>query len=256
MANSPIDPRRHAARPSDKRRPLPVPESALAIHSKIVSRIKELQALAVKTPLAPAFGGGYHGVMMLFEGFQKEVIEHSGYRMSCSKGCTRCCLHWVEDVYSFEAEIAADHVRTNLPQRVDTIVGQFRRDIAEMERLDVIVAEKLKGLPVEEGRDTIDPVDLLLASFYQLRRPCAFLTDGGECSIYPVRPLSCRIYVSFSDPIYCDPDYINVSDMRTYHLDLQEDASELLDRLHVRFDRFGGDMGLRSLMVKFLTEKP
>jgi Fe-S-cluster containining protein len=250
---SPADLKLDRIRLGNKRPPLAVPESARAVQRQIVSHIKNLLDSDVRSPLDPFFMNEYRAVLDLFEKYQHMVIEHSGHHVTCARGCTRCCFHWVEDVYSFEAEIVADYIRTNRAEQIDEIIEKFSRDIEEVERLDLIVAEKLKKYSHEEGCERIDPVDLLLASFYQLRRPCALLTDSGECGIYPVRPLTCRVYVSFSDPVYCDPDYINVSDVRTYLLDLQETASRLLDQLHMEFDRFDGDTGLRSVLVKCLT---
>jgi Fe-S-cluster containining protein len=161
----------------------------------------------------------------------------------------------VEDVYSFEAVLISAFVKDTMPMRIPEIVESFERDVREMEKLDRIVSSRLMHRRRNPETVGIDSVDLLLASFYQLRRSCAFLEEDGSCGIYEVRPLTCRIYMSFSTPEYCDPDYINVSDIHTYLLDIEEEASELLDRLHVKYDAFGNDLGLRSLMVKCLGSK-
>ncbi|MBD3392719.1 MAG: hypothetical protein GF418_11515 [Chitinivibrionales bacterium] len=239
-------------RPGTRRPVLPVPPAAKKLHSSIVAEIRALLALDVTSPLDPSFTRGYHKVLELFERYQGLVIQHSGNEVTCGRGCTRCCFHWVEDVYSFEAETIAQYIHTNTPDRIDAIVEQCVRDTEEIERLDGLVTAKLGEHADKRDAGTLDPVDLLLASFYQLRRPCPLLDEHGGCGVYPVRPLTCRMYVSFSDPVYCDPEYINVSDVRTYHLDLEEEASALLDQLHLEFDRFGSDLGLRSLLVQCL----
>jgi Fe-S-cluster containining protein len=245
-----------AAEKKKQKPPLAIPGSAKRIHREIVDSIRTLLKSSARSPLESEFAEGYRAVLRLLERFQNDVISHSAHRITCTKGCTRCCFHWVEDVYSFEAEIIADYIRTHMqPYEIEKIIAQFRQDTAEIEKLDVLVAEKLEAYKSEKDIDGIDPVDLLLASFYQLRRPCALLTPEGACAIYPVRPLTCRVYLSFSDPHYCDPDYINISDVRTHVLDLDESASRLLDRLHFKFDRHDGDMGLRSLVPKCLAEK-
>jgi hypothetical protein len=71
--------------------------------------------------------------------------------------------------------------------------------------------------------------------------------------IYPVRPLTCRMYLSTSDPLRCNPDYIHASLTPTMIIDLSEEANRILDRLHFRFQRFDGDTGLRSLLLKHLS---
>jgi Fe-S-cluster containining protein len=234
------------------RRPLALSPKAAVIHSRIETEIKKLLQSDARSALEPEFINGYEKIMELFEEFQKEVIAFSGNSITCSNNCTRCCFHWVEDVYSFEAEIIADYIKKNFSSRVSEILDRFRKDVAEIERLDAIVGEKMFACGEDKEASGIDSVDLLLSGFYQLRRPCALLDDNGACGIYPVRPLTCRIYLSFSDPMYCDPDYINESDVRTYLLDLEESASELLDQLHMEFDRFENDMGLRSVLIKCL----
>jgi Fe-S-cluster containining protein len=79
------------------------------------------------------------------------------------------------------------------------------------------------------------------------------LGDDGTCCVYPVHPLTCRIYVSFSEPHRCDPDYINEDAVPTALLDLEEQANRILDSLHFRYRRFGDDTGLRSLLASYLS---
>jgi hypothetical protein len=62
------------------------------------------------------------------------------------------------------------------------------------------------------------------------------------------------MYVSFSDPFRCSPDDINEGDTPTYLFDLEEEADALIDALHFKFLRFEGDSGLRSLLVKYLSD--
>jgi Fe-S-cluster containining protein len=234
---------------------LALPDTARQLHSRVVKILRDLEQKAPASPLDPAFTKVYFEMLGLFEQFQKEVVAHSGLTVACGKGCRTCCFHWVEDVYSFEAELIADHIRRHLPDRIERIISVCREDEGQLEIMDDVVTAKLAEVADEAEAEEIDQVDLLLASFYQLRRPCILLNDDGACGIYPVRPLTCRIYMSFSDPSYCDPSYINDADVRTYLCDLEEEASEILDRLHERYDRFDGDMGLRSLLYKHLSER-
>jgi Fe-S-cluster containining protein len=228
-------------------------DSANAVHKSIVESINLLLKMEAASPSDDTFQIEYCRFLELFGRYQREVLRQSPFTLSCAKNCSACCYHWVEDVYSFEAIIIASYVRKHMPLRISEIIDSFKRDVAEMERLDAIVTSRLMRRRRNPESAGIDSVDLLLASFYQLRRPCAFLEEDGSCGIYEVRPLTCRIYMSFSLPEYCDPDYINVSDTRTYLLDLEEEASDLLDKLHVKYDVFGNDLGLRSLMLKCLS---
>jgi hypothetical protein len=136
-----------------------------------------------------------------------------------------------------------------MPGEVERIVKICREDSLLLEYLDSIVEQKLSCDGNSKYPATFDRVDVLLASFYQQKRPCPLLNRNGECSIYPLRPLTCRIYVNFYDPLLCDPQHINSRDIPNYLLDLPEETNVLLDRLHFRFDSFKGNTGLRSLLL-------
>ncbi|MBD3316385.1 MAG: hypothetical protein GF344_11415 [Chitinivibrionales bacterium] len=206
-------------------------------------------------PLCRAFRGDLARVLVWFEHYQNEVVSRAGLRLVCAKGCRYCCFHWPEDVYSFEGEIAARTIVEQSPERVNEIAAAFRDDEREMERLDEIMGRKLGESTEGAQLSEEDRVELLLASYYRLERPCALLNPDGTCSIYSVRPLSCRIYLNFSDPFFCVPDHVDESDVRTYLLDLEEEASELLDLLHERFVRYKGITGLRPLLARLLESR-
>jgi len=247
-------------------KPLPRPEKQILspvgcaqaeqVHVRIVALLRELLDDPPQSCLSDDFRATYARVCSLYDAYQSAVLRHHSKKPTCVNGCTACCGHWVEDVYSFEAEMVAAHVRTRHPLRVAEIVEKCGEDVRLIRQLDRRIAVRLaeEAWQLQRTGEEIDPVDLLLAGFYQYRRPCPLLDGNGRCSIYPVRPLTCRIYLSFSAPSHCDPNYINDADVPTYLLDLEEEASRLLDALHFRYNRFGGDTGLRSLLMKCLSK--
>lgn len=97
--------------------------------------------------------------------------------IACGPGCGHCCMV---------------NVAVLLPEAV-TIVAYLERKLSptQIEAL----GQKIEQLHVsirwldEEGR-------------IMLRRPCALLDDGGNCTVYPVRPLLCRGMTS-TDPETC-----------------------------------------------------
>lgn len=228
---------------------LPVPIKAVYVHEKIVKNLKLLENTCYSSCLDRNFRRIFTDVLQLFSEYQKLILVNSNRTPSCRSGCASCCFHWVEDVNSFEAELIADHIRNKMPGKVQGIIDQCATDEAELERLAGIISSKnISSINSEE----IDETDLLLSVFYQMRRPCPFLNEDKSCGIYEIRPLTCRIYMSFSDVSKCDPEYINEDDIPTYLLDLEEEASAILDIIHFRFLKFEGDTGLRSLICKYL----
>ena len=87
--------------------------------------------------------------------------------LACRQGCSWCC-HFTIDVRAVEVLRVLDHLRT-LPE------AEQRRLQERIERN----AMQLAGLDEEERA--------------RINIECAFLR-GGECSIYSVRPQTCRNY--------------------------------------------------------------
>lgn len=227
---------------------IPVPEEAARVHRQIVSKLTCLEKSNFSSCLDPRFREGFNDILELFEQYQKLVLENSSIVCTCGKRCCSCCFHWVEDVNSFEAEIMAHYISINMPDKIPHIIKSCIEDQAELERLYALVQKRL----AREQDEAIDEIDLLLSVFYQARRLCPLCGSDGLCMIYPVRPLTCRIYMSFSDPGLCDPSYINDDYIPTYLLNLEEAANDILDRLHFKYQKFREDTGLRSLLIKYL----
>jgi len=235
-----------------KKENLPVPPAAVAVNKEIVVLLEQLVSLRIASPCSPEFVAVYEKILTLFSLYQQRIIDDYGRRPTCAKGCSLCCNHWVEDVYSFEAEIIAAYIRKQFPEKVEAIIRRCAGNEKEIARLDDIVQQKLAEHSANKEVADIDPADLVLASYYQLQRPCALVSQDGVCAIYPVRPLTCRIYTSFSDVTRCRAEYINEKDIPTYLLDLQEDASKLLDTLHETYNRYNKS-GLQAVLIDYLS---
>jgi Fe-S-cluster containining protein len=230
---------------------LRIPQDASAVHNEIVRILEAMENGNAPSCLADDFKLSYLRVFELFEQYQQMVIQHNNYNVSCKRGCAYCCNHWVEDVNSFEAEIIAEYLKKYFPDSIEKIVSQCIEDEAVLNNIEKLTLDKMD---VAGDTDSIDYIDLVLSVFYQMNRPCPLLSESGACSIYKVRPLTCRIYMSFSENALCAPEYQETDDIPTYLLNLDENASEILDRLHFRYQRFPEETGLRSMLVKYLTE--
>lgn len=107
-----------------------------------------------------------------------EALVKIGRPTSCARGCNACCdllnlITWPEGLVLAEA----------IAER-----GELARDIAAL--LD----------QVERGaREVLGP-----AEYFARRIRCALLAPDGSCSLYALRPFSCRFHVVFSPPVACD----------------------------------------------------
>jgi Fe-S-cluster containining protein len=235
---------------------LSVPGPALDLQKTIITNLKKLIACGYKSCLCTGFKNGYARILGLFEDYQHEVMKAGPYTMTCKKGCGTCCYHWAEDVYSFEGKILAEHIQKKHGPEIESIMAILKQDALWRDRIKSAVMASMKNAYYKKAMEKTDPYDIVLSGFYQLKRPCPLREKDGSCSVYAIRPLTCRIYVSFSHPRYCKPEYINEGKARTYLLDLEKDASDLFDELHFMYDECEGETGLRSMLLKLLSAPP
>lgn len=230
---------------------LAIPEAARDIHKNIVKILSQLERSGCSSCLDSEFKVNYFKILELFEAYQNAVVANSSYNISCKVGCSQCCFHWVEDVNSFEAQIISEYVKKHYPERIDNIISQCSEDIEVLGRIEELTIEKVKNF--SDSMD-VDHIDIALSAFYQMKRMCPLLSEKGVCTVYKVRPLTCRMYLSFHNPSFCNPDYQSQEVVSNYLLNLDEDANSILDRLHFRYQIFPDDSGLRSLLFKYLQK--
>lgn len=231
--------------------PVAYNQKAQELHEEILVELERLLALQLPSCLDEAFREAYLKIVEIYNRYQKEVLAGSELTAVCSEGCSYCCCHWVDDVYSFEAEIITDYIRTHMAEKIPSFIKYLQEDEAQLAYLDKMLQEKM--VDDHEGED-LDERELLLSCFYVLKRPCVLVDKKGGCSVYPVRPLTCRIFVSLGYPEKCNPDHIDVEDAETCILDLDSRGEALLEELHRRYDRCNDERGLRALLLKLLRK--
>ena len=247
------NPPKRGAEPARRIDPV-IPPEARHTERRIAGILRRLLAAAHPTCLDERFLKGYAEVQRLFSKYQREILIASPHKVTCGPDCGTCCNHWPEDTYSFEVQIIADYLKKARPGEINRITHSLREDMACLDRIKTAVRKRLLDPRERAALGDIDPYDVALSSFYRFNRPCPLLDKNGSCSIYPIRPFTCRVYVSFSPPEYCRPGRILGEKAMTYLLDLEKDASELFDRLHFMYDVFDGDTGLRSMLYRALTK--
>ena len=170
------------------------------------------KSLLDKRELSPAsfgFRSLWKEFLDTFTKYQIKMIDDNGLVASCKYGCSFCCSHWVEDVYSFESEIIATEL-TNAIDKAELVLirDSLYSDEAELLRVSAIVDSTLSTTAFDSD-ESIDHEDLLLSSFYQLSLPCPLLDKAGMCRVYNLRPLTCRAYCNFGHAEICRPENIN-----------------------------------------------
>lgn len=226
-------------------------EFSAGILKSMDAALDEMLSMKNLTPGCDEFYNLFRNFLDMYEKYQQEVLQASGINIVCRAGCSACCFHWVDDVYSFEGYVIARYLKDNYNWKIKSLIEKFRNDAEIFESLYGIVNEKTDGYS-GSCDEVADPYDMVLSSFYQLGRPCALLDDQGRCIVYPVRPFTCRDYLNIKNPEACLPERINNDARATIIMYLSDDISEKFEQLHHRYNKNGDDMSLRKLLVFFL----
>ncbi len=148
------------------------------IASKEISDFKSL------TPLFKAIQTQYTAISQLTQSFAMRTHQQNK-PIACKKGCNWCCY---QPVYmtTQEALLIYEYV------------------------LQAFNEENRKSILYKAEKKLKKTKDLTEEKKQHIIHACSFL-ENGACSIYPVRPMACRIYLS-SDESSCKNKYDNPGD--------------------------------------------
>ncbi len=151
-----------------------------------------------------------------YDAYVSAVLEAEGRKVSCSRSCSACCRHFVSSVESFE--IVAIHLAV-----------RGRPDYGDLLFASHANATAYENLVREEGDDE-DASDRALYRYYTRGRRCPFLTVEGDCGIYAVRPMACRMFFAESSPRFCEGKAIASPWNKNFQVELPNAAEEALAR--------------------------
>lgn len=122
--------------------------------------------------------------------------QDEGFQMPCRAGCFGCCK---EPVYAEkrEVELIADRIRaTPEPER------------SRVEEALKVAVHKLTHSP--PGKRLMKEDMPNAYDFRAMNIWCPLLKDG-KCSVYDIRPSSCRMHIAMSNPEKCHDDSLRRS---------------------------------------------
>jgi Fe-S-cluster containining protein len=70
--------------------------------------------------------------------------------------------------------------------------------------------------------------DRALHGYFSEWVPCPFSDHKGDCLIYPVRPVSCRMYFSETDPKFCTPEFLKTDKNDSYIVYLPDNIEDAI----------------------------
>lgn len=177
-------------------------------------------------------------------------VSAEGRQISCLKGCTFCCHHYVSVSLAQGMVIVAHLYRRN------DLLKQFLDRYEEWRGKAGVIAEEIDDIrnralasstPIARVIKDTRP---LSTRYFEANIRCPFLVDG-LCSIYPVRPLACSGHHSVSPPEWCAPDSQQKPEIRR----MMPDDRDLLGMIRVAdpwLTLF--ELALPTMIYRLLTE--
>lgn len=121
--------------------------------------------------------GAIESLYAAIDGLNDSIValaERQNMKVACHKGCHWCC-HQAVYANSYELHYLSERIKAVIPR----------------ER----IARWAEAAEAKAARTS----QMSEAEIANYKHPCAFL-ENGACSIYAVRPMACRIYLSTSLP--------------------------------------------------------
>ena len=131
-------------------------------------------------------------------------VEEGGQEVTCRAGCTHCCHLLIE----ISAEEAAELVEWTSMQPLAEQQAVIKRVQAAAESAREVFNRRGETQKFSEPiREQLEIHDAAFDEyFYEKKRPCPFLGEGGRCVAYESRPTPCRLHLVTSDPALCSKD--------------------------------------------------
>ncbi len=138
----------------------------------------------------------------------------------CGSGCSTCCKHYPTSIEPFELL----YLHAALYNREDygNIIYAFHQRAS--------IFQKLAGGVVNTAQEE----DELLYTYFLKNIPCPMLAKDGSCSIYAFRPMTCRMFISFSEPKYCGGTNAISELNRNYVVELPDHIEVILSQISYR----------------------
>lgn len=209
--------------------------------------------LQEQLPFIFAFTKEYHDA---FASYLTAILPQQPRPIQCRAACGNCCHHYPMSVEPFELI----YLYSELRKRDDLIsimeACQVRSTLFE----EMYEGNRQKNRSANVATDSVDDEDFdenaedeALHQYFAAWKPCPFSNPVGDCMVYPLRPVSCRMYFSETDPKYCTPEHLRTSANDSYIVYLPdhiEDAvygiSEHYSLLDLPESYFGGLLAINA----------
>ena len=174
--------------------------------------------LVEQLPLIREFTREYH---RLFSEYLEAVLPQQPRPIQCRPACGNCCHHYPMSVEPFElltlyGDLRGRNDLLDIMEACQVRSSLFSR-MFESRRMEAEKGEVADGEGQGSQMDLDDYAeDKALHDYFAAWKPCPFSDKAGDCTVYPLRPVSCRMYFSETDPKFCTPEHLQTPENDSY----------------------------------------
>lgn len=174
--------------------------------------------LVEQLPLIREFTREYH---RLFSEYLEAVLPQQPRPIQCRPACGNCCHHYPMSVEPFElltlyGDLRGRNDLLDIMEACQVRSSLFSR-MFESRRTEAEKGEVADGEGQGSQMDLDDYAeDKALHDYFAAWKPCPFSDKAGDCTVYPLRPVSCRMYFSETDPKFCTPEHLQTPENDSY----------------------------------------
>ena len=171
--------------------------------------------LAEQVPSIVGFVREYHKAYSLY---LEAVLPQHKKGIQCGPSCGNCCHHYPMSVEPFELVYLYSNMRTR-----DDFMS-----IMEDCQIRATLFESLFEKRLAEIGSEDEAEDGALHDYFSQWKSCPFSSPKGDCGIYPLRPVSCRMYFSETHPDFCVPEYLQTEKNESFVVYMPDHIEEAL----------------------------
>lgn len=168
--------------------------------------------LSEELPRIKAFTQEYHEA---FAGYLKAILPQHPRPIQCRAACGNCCHHYPMSVEPFELISLYSELRKR-----EDLLSIMESCLVRSTLFEKLYEENksLNDVPLSPDEDEFDDKaeDEALHQYFAAWKPCPFSDYKGDCTVYPLRPVSCRMYFSETDPKFCTPEHLRTPENDSY----------------------------------------
>lgn len=171
--------------------------------------------LKSELPNIVSFAVDYHAA---YDAYLKAVLPQQEKPIQCRAACGNCCHHYPMSVEPFELIYLYQELRGR-----DDLITVMEACRLRADTFNSLFEKRLEAVGSEDEAE-----DLALHDYFAKWTPCPFSDRKGDCGIYGLRPVSCRMYFSQTDPRYCRPETLQTPQNESYIVYLPDNIEEAL----------------------------